>query len=674
MPVSSDFTIDYTNKRIYHSANTTIYTVNALYTYLQDTFDELAQMDDTIPMSAQTPTEYTLINGWFMNEARVGSPSRNCFEYLKTGAIKTEGQSAEIYLLTMSASGYTSAVPTDISKRVQNAGVTNTGTLLDYDNTSRRWWIRKVLGVFTAEAVTIPTGTGAGTISTATTGEQLWPNIYTLGSILEDNSQQIYIAQNAARIFSGAEWWPEEGSGIQQIDVLIKTRESGTEIDGGDITVFLRHYPAVLPGRGTADLYDHFGIDLTAGGRNAVPLATSADLNNTTDDDVVGGYTDITIAFVNGTITYSAISGTFTNFETVTGSTSGATAIFLYQTTASGAGTMTLGNVNGTFESGETLTGGASAKTAAASSTLTKVYKMSKNFQQGSSYNYSVIVDSATRTLKQVYEYFKLGTRIGSTFTMYPTTYPQGGPLSFATQQGQLYIRAHEDTQATPTNTFSPVKPSPFGTFAGGKLFGAQGVWVENMASGDVQNFQLIDSDGNTRTPPNQQAITVTNLISDDRVSVFRTSSGTTINRALYTAAANNNTGNATFVVTESIEVDTPATGSIRIVDYDDTTNTRETRYTYTNWDGATKTFSGLSPVLDRAYTQTEDTVYVPFLDTTATGTSVSITVIYTADRTILLRVRRYTATAILPFETTGTFSSTGYSTSAIRTTDSIVG
>ena len=86
MPVSGDFTIDYTNKRIYHSANTTIYSVNALYSYLQDTFDELTQMDDTIPMSAQTPTEYTLINGWFMNEARVGSPSSNCFEYLKGGA------------------------------------------------------------------------------------------------------------------------------------------------------------------------------------------------------------------------------------------------------------------------------------------------------------------------------------------------------------------------------------------------------------------------------------------------------------------------------------------------------------------------------------------------------------------------------------------------------------
>src|SRR3989344_3718146 len=81
--ISDDFTIDYVNKRVYHSSGTTIYTVNELYSYLMDTFDELAQMDDTIPMSAQTPTEYTLINGWFMDDTS--------FKYLKTGAVQTNG-------------------------------------------------------------------------------------------------------------------------------------------------------------------------------------------------------------------------------------------------------------------------------------------------------------------------------------------------------------------------------------------------------------------------------------------------------------------------------------------------------------------------------------------------------------------------------------------------------
>lgn len=657
--IGDDFTIDYVNKRIYHSSGTTIYTVNALYSYLMDTFDELEQMDDPIPMSAQTPTEYTLINGWFMDD--------DSFKYLKGGAIKTDGHLNEIQILTLSSSGYTNAVASDIGKTVKDDGV-DTGPLLAYNNTTRKWWIRYSSTIANGSAITITSGTGAGTASAdSTTGENLWANVYTLGSIEEDDNQQIYIEQNGSRIFSGSEWWPEPGSGTRHIDVLIKVKEAGQEIDGAQITVYLRHYPST----GNADLYDHFGIDLSSGGRNAVPLATSPDLNNTSSHAIVSGYNDITIAFVNGTINYSSISGSFTNLETVQGGTSGATAIFIKQTTTSGSGTMTLGNIVGTFQSGETITGQTSGKTATTSSTVTPAYTTPKAFTQGNEYNYSVIIGCAGRPLAQVYEYLKYVTRIGSTFTMYPTATANGGVISWTTKQGQLYIRAHEDNQTTPTNVFSPVKASPFGTFAGGKFFGAQGVWVENMAASDIQAFQLIDSAGNTRTPPNQQTITISNLVSGDRVSVFRTTSGTIINKAMYTAASGNNSGNSTFVVNETISADTPTSGAIRIVDTSDTSSTRETRYTYTSWSGST--FFGLSPTLDRNYTANDDTAYVPFIDTTATGSSVSVTVIYVTDRTILVRVRRKTAPAILPFETTGTFGSTGYSTSTIRTPDSIV-
>lgn len=657
--IQDDFTIDYVNKRIYHSSGTTVYTVNALYSYLMDTFDELEQMDDEIPMTAQTPTEYTLVNGWFMDD--------DSFKYLKGGAIKTDGHLNTIQILTLAQSGYTNAVAADIGKTVKDDGA-DTGPLLAYNNTTRKWWIRYGSTIASGSAMTISGGVGAGTASAnSATGENLWANIYTLGSIEEDNNQQIYIEQAGGRIFSGSEWWPESGSGTRHIDVLIKVKEAGVEIDGAQITVFLRHYPST----GNADLYDHFQIDLTAGGRNAVPLATSPDLNNTSTHAVVSGYNDITIAFVNGTINYSAISGAFTNLETVTGGTSGATALFVRQTTTSGSGTMTLANIVGTFQNGETITGQTSGKTATTSSTVTGAYKTPKAFTQGTEYNYSVIINCAGRPLAQMYEYLKYVTRIGSTFTMYPTITSNGPTTTWTTKQGQLYIRAHEDNQSAPNNIFSPVKASPFGTFAGGKFFGAQGVWVENMASSDIQAFQLIDSDGFTRTPPNQQSIIVSNLVAGDRVAVFRTTSGTTINKAMYTAASGNNSGNNTFVVNETITADTPTSGSIRIVDTSDTSSTRETRYTYTSWSGST--FYGLSPALDRNYTANDDTAYVPFIDTTASGSSVSVTVIYVADRSILVRVRRKATPAILPFETTGTFGSTGYSTTCIRTPDTIV-
>src|SRR3989344_1766657 len=653
--ISSDFTIDYVNKRVYHSANSNVYTVNALYSYLQDTFDELAQMDDTIPMSAQTPTDYTLINGWFMDE-----PS---FQYLKGGAIQTSGYSGAIQILLLDGT-YVNAVAGDIGKTVLDDGG-GAGELLAYDNTLNKWWIRSASTIANNSVMTISTGTGAGDANGASvTGENLYPNVYTLGSIEEDDTQQIYIIQNGVRL---TEWWPETGAGTRQIDVLIKTKEAGTEIALGVITVFLRHYPS----GGNADLYDHFGIDLTAGGRNAVPLATSPDLNNTTATATVSGYSDITIAFVNGTLTYSAISGTFTNLEPVSQAVSGATGIFLYQTTTTGAGTMTLGNVVGTFNSTNIITGGTSGATATSSSILTEAYTMSKNFEQGSSFPYSVVIGCATRVLTQAYEYFKYVTRVGSTFSMYPTAKAQGGAVTHSALQGQQYIRAHEDNQTTPDNTFSPVKASPFGTFAGGKFFGAQGVWIENMAAADIQNFQLIDSNGVTRTPPNKQSIIITNLLSGDRVSVFKTTSGTTIDKAMYSLAAGNNSGNSTVVVSGAISNDTPSSGAIRLVDTSDLTATRETRYTYTSWSGST--FSGVSPTLDRSYTASDDKAYVPFIDEQASSTSITVQVIYVSDRTILLRVRRKASVAILPFETTGTFGSTGFSTSAILTTDTIV-
>jgi hypothetical protein len=53
--------IDFTNKKIYvHSRRT----VNEVYSGLQDLFDQPELLQYPIPMSAQTPEEYSMINGW----------------------------------------------------------------------------------------------------------------------------------------------------------------------------------------------------------------------------------------------------------------------------------------------------------------------------------------------------------------------------------------------------------------------------------------------------------------------------------------------------------------------------------------------------------------------------------------------------------------------------------
>ncbi len=789
MAIGDDWTIDYNEKTIKHTSGTTIYTVRNLYTELQDTFDELVQMDDDVPMTAQTPTEFTLVNGWFIDDASA--------QYLNGGAIATSGYNGVIQTVTHTVAGYTNCVAGDIGKQV-NDGV-DRGELLAYDNTTRKWWVRTATTL--AGALTITTGTGAGTVDACITGEDLFANIYTLGTIATDPPAQIYVFQDGAAI---AEWstldnWDPYGSGSGHIDVLIKVKEADVEIDSAIITVYARQY---------GDNYDFFEIDLTKGGRNAVPLATSTDLNNPTqelylmyDAEVnapsvgetiegittgdraevvaindlgtvgiisIGGATGIfqdneeiviasplaSVGLVLGQageqyITATPIASPFTLGEAITidttinaslhgyvsvvgtvhmviGSANGLVAdnnkitgdVSLGSADAAGIGnpgikqyalspTITLRFINATmgyndtqtatpFVTGQVVTGTTSKSTAivveddttndwltvanmasgpfvdaealyqgasicgsvqtGAAPGMTASHTMGKAFTQQGEFPYDVIINCAGMTLASVYEYLKSVTREDSTYPMYTATI--GAPATLVIPlDGEEYQRAQL--------SYALTKTAPFGTFAGGVFFGARGVWIENMDAGDVQNYQLIDAGGNSRTPPNSQALTVTAASPTDRVSIFRTTGDNyIINKALYTVASGVS-GNASLFVSAPIATDTPTTGFVRIVDV--SASNFEYRRGYTSWTGTVFT---LATNLATTLASQIDTLYVPYIDVEATQTSVSQTVIYASDRFVMARVR---LKGIIPFETKGSFKSTGYSTAAIRQTDTIV-
>ncbi|MHA1155042.1 MAG: hypothetical protein ACTSQK_02950 [Candidatus Heimdallarchaeota archaeon] len=278
MAIGDDFTIYYDDRKIIHEAGSTIYSVRQLYSYMQNTFDELLQMDDPVPMSAQTPTEFTLINNWFMNE-----PS---LEYLSGGAIETNGWSSDddfsgIRVITFDLAAYTPFTLSETGLYFSGDTTEHSGVLLDFDNTDRKAWVRILAtgNVFDQVEIAGVIGGGGGTTSAASVeGENLWANIYTLGTIT--GGTNIYIVQDG-EIYEP--FWDSN-----HIDVLIKVKESDAEIDGGIITVFDRKWEA---------LFDHYEIDLTVGGRNAVPLATSDDINNTGVESTVSGYFDITFTF-----------------------------------------------------------------------------------------------------------------------------------------------------------------------------------------------------------------------------------------------------------------------------------------------------------------------------------------------------------------------------------------
>jgi hypothetical protein len=334
-----------------------------------------------------------------------------------------------------------------------------------------------------------------------------------------------------------------------------------------------------------------------------------------------------------------------------------------------------LGSVSGTRPTaGLGLTGTTSAAhtglvgTAAVSGTLFKA------FTQQSANPYNVFISCAGRELSEVYEYLKYVTREGIAFSgalAFPVFSSTAGGKDFEAQDGEEYITAYFDRN-TAANSYSPTKQSPYGTFAGGTFFGARGVWIEGMDAADVQSFQLIDANGTTRNPPNFITLTVGNLTGSDRVGVFAANAAGLVDKYQYQISGALS-ASTTLYVTGTIPSDTPNTGSIRVLLGVSGT---EKRYSYSAWNGNSFTIPvGLEYTYNSA--SSPDKAYVPYIDESvaASATSAAVTVIYAADRDVIVRVRRYNGAgdSLLPFETSADITSTGMSTTAIRTSDTIV-
>jgi hypothetical protein len=430
--------IDYVNKRIFRLTAvqpSVVDTAVSLYSAIQDEFDEPGQMDDQVPMSAQTPTEFSIINQWFIDDTSI--------QFLNGGALQTVGwlvsTTRNIIQIEYDASSpgsvFTSA---DIGKVITGGTTGDTGTILAYDERVTSGdagvvWIRPTDPSATGdlfdngtETYTVASSSAAGSFVTVSRdGESVWGNIFTLGT-LESNTD-IYVAQEddfqggaATPVLTKISAWWTTG----QIDVLIKVQEAGSLIDSGDLIVYARQY---------SKLYDHFNITVT-GGRNAVPLATGDDLNNT------AGYRRLTgnsgsgtfvvdelitalspdfdtgkggiVLGVSGTeadpiIDYYLIGNPLTDFvtsDTISGITSGATAIVL-----SPGPTFTPTSANG-------------PDPAAGHSMTTTFGNTQQDLNNGAgSREYSVILNvnqAGGNTLQDAYQFSKYLTRRGSATTV----------------------------------------------------------------------------------------------------------------------------------------------------------------------------------------------------------------------------------------------------------------
>ena len=648
-------------------------TVNELYSALQDLFDELTQMDDGVPMSAQTPTEYTIgiidagdSDPWFIDHTSVEHLTDSALQTANWDRVQDSNTGIVKIEYTVSTTDF---VAGDIGKPVVNTDL-DTGTLLDFNTTlsPKVAYIRPTNNTVThnwdstAGVVTVTAGSGNVTQSLAavSAGESLWANIYSIGAL--ESMTHLYIYQEGAYLTAykdTSDWWTDKttvlaGGGSDHIDILVNISDLGDEIDEGWIKVYARQY---------GKTYSYYSVDLTSGGRNPIPLQTGADLDNTTGfrtmtllasaanydvgnfiyDTETGTKTwatttkrGVITAVDTNDITYYLIGEPITDFV------ASDTVIQEYTGTADDNGTGTIdgtgpvpdGPSTGTLpviNFGELATGGS--------------YDVDED---GTTEDYSIVIDCSAQALTRVYEWTKYitrrdpsatdidpdgGTVIGEeylgadyrisgytsetgqittdTVVTQATSAAEGTVVNHNTTDNILILRASRGTfsqgasyditgggQTIVTTgatlaTITPIGASPFGTFAGGKFFCAPGIYLLNYLGTDLNNFQLVDDTGTVYLAPIKVDVTVNQTITNDRIAVFRLDGlGGDIEKDYYSCVGGESIGGNTIVVNEAVRVDEPgktAGGVLRLVD--DSAN-QEYRIPFDSWNSATKTFN----------------------------------------------------------------------------------
>lgn len=328
--LNADVTVDYfgdnRQKRMRWSGSAgETYTMNQLYSAMATLLDADDTIDDGTAFSAETPVEYTTgkidsgdTEPWYI--------TFELMEHIKGGALKTNGWTRVtdtnngIIIVPVVSGG--AIVKGDEGFDITGA-ITGAGTLLEFidtGSTNDYLVIRPDSSVATNDFTTanqnitcnahiaVQWGTAA-----STTGEMIWANLYSIGTIESDTHIYLYqgpIADNAdrVRLFSwndSTQDWYANG----HIDVCVALKDitvtTWSIIDNGYVTVFARK---------PNTLYSSFEVacSTTSGGRNPIPLQTAADLDNTTGTALV-------------------TTGSFTVGEIIVGGTSGARGVVTAQ-------------------------------------------------------------------------------------------------------------------------------------------------------------------------------------------------------------------------------------------------------------------------------------------------------------------------------------------------------
>jgi len=417
---------------------------------------------------------------------------------------------------------------------------------------------------------------------------------------------------------------------------LVKVRTGGADIDGRRLIGLSRTY---------GNTYSEFSINGSTRGNNVLALSEGTDLNNGTALGTVAGYTSVT--FTEG---YQQID--------ITGD--GVDEDYYVQWDK---GTQT---INDTYERVKYLTrDGTSDTLFGLNGLLFRGITHELDLSGTSSGTFDaagfepvswtggtgqmLAVDNATA-----------GSATKMWIQLLTGTAPSSGTLITAGTSG-----ATVTTTGSATERDVPTV-SVLGVSTGSAIIGAFGVGFD---PNDVTaNDDFTDLTGTLREPPNNVTFTVSGVVATEDTILVASSTGvgsTTIDTAQL--SLNTTLSGATetsVVVTTAIPSDTPSSGTIRI----QTDAGLYRRVAYTSFSGSTFTIASTDFSSDNA--TSANNVFISYIDKVAASTSETFTVVYNADRELVVKVRDGGVTPIVEFLSPATLGSGGGSSAAIRTSD----
>jgi len=463
-------------------------------------------------------------------------------------------------------------------------------------------------------------------------GDDIWDGIVNFG-----NASYINLHQDGTTVLNN--FWNDNtpqgfnsnaNAGISH-RFLVQTRNGGVDVDGRRLLGLVREY---------GKTYSEFPINGTSRGNNVLALSEANDLNNTTSGAVIGA---LTIANIKE------------GYNAIDVNNDGTDEFYYSQWDLAG------NSINDFYEFTKFITRRGNTSSP---------YGLSGDLFRGITHQIGISSPSGTFVEPEAL------TWTGGTGQLFAIDSTTAGTVMYiqlltgiAPPLSQIITGANGAFATAGVVIARPISNVFSGLSTGSSLIGSYGLGIEaaDLSSTD----KVFDLDNVEINPPNNVSFSVLNLVvGEDRVMVGPADQGGLLNKSqLAVDISLNGQVETQLTVNTAIPSDTPASGTIRIVN----DSGFDRPVAYASFSGSVFTFTGaeaFNGTEENAAASAGQGVYITYIDKLAAATTETFTVVYSADRSLFVRVRDGGATPIRTFETPATIGSAGGSVTIIRTTD----